>query len=321
MAALADGYGPRGGGGHGPGGYSGGGGSGYGGHGYGGGTGDNGFGGRGGESAFLGFDISAAMRYRTIHGILCAVAMVALFPIGSILMRIVPGRFALWVHGIFQLLALCVYVAGAGLGIYLVTIVRIPTGNANRNGGGTGTGNANRNGGGTGTGTSNLLDNEATRYHPIIGLVVLAILVLQPALGLIHHSRFKRVRRRQVWSYLHLFNGRVGITLGIINGGLGLSLSGAPARWRRVYIAVAAVMWSLWMLVALWAEVRRLRQNRNAAKAPVTAAAATTTPAVPPLFMTSAKNIPDHVRRSDSRGVSEMSRSISGRSRSRSRSY
>ncbi|KAK0620252.1 hypothetical protein B0T14DRAFT_392930, partial [Immersiella caudata] len=164
--------------------------------------------------------------------------MVLLFPLGSIFMRVVPGRFAIWVHGIFQMLALCVYIAGAGLGIYLVTYVTIPFGGGN------------------------LLTNESTNYHPIIGLITFAALLLQPILGVVHHSRFKRVQRRQVWSYLHLFNGRIGVTVGIINGGLGLNLAGASAYRKRVYIIVAAIMWSLWMLVAIWAEFMRMRRNR-----------------------------------------------------------
>ncbi|KAK0643688.1 hypothetical protein B0T16DRAFT_290159, partial [Cercophora newfieldiana] len=164
--------------------------------------------------------------------------MVVLFPLGSIFMRVIPGRFAIWIHGIFQALALCVYIAGAGLGIYLVTYVTIPFGGGN------------------------LLQNESTNYHPIIGIVTLAILVPQPILGYVHHARFKAVRRRQVWSYLHIFNGRIGVTIGIINGGLGLNLAAASAYRKRVYIIVAAVMWSLWMLVAIWSELMRFRRNR-----------------------------------------------------------
>lgn len=85
----------------------------------------------GGSSSFLGFDISEATHYRTIHGILAAVAFVALFPLGSILMRVVPGRFAIWAHAITQIIAYSVFVAAAGLGFYLVHLVRIPFGNGN----------------------------------------------------------------------------------------------------------------------------------------------------------------------------------------------
>jgi hypothetical protein len=54
--------------------------------------------------------------------------MVLLFPIGSILMRVVPGKFAVWVHGVFQAVAFCVYVAAAGVGIRVVKMVKTPRG-------------------------------------------------------------------------------------------------------------------------------------------------------------------------------------------------
>jgi len=54
--------------------------------------------------------------------------MVVLFPVGSIFMRVIPGRFALWAHGLMQLIAYTVYIAAVGLGIYLVRTVRIPRG-------------------------------------------------------------------------------------------------------------------------------------------------------------------------------------------------
>ncbi|EAQ87741.1 predicted protein [Chaetomium globosum CBS 148.51] len=173
-----------------------------------------------------GFDITQMMDYRRIHGILAATAMVVLFPVGSIIVRVVPGRFAVWVHAGFQMLAWAVYVAAVGMGIYL-------------------------------------FENPDTRYHPIIGLVLLVLLIVQPVVGFIHHRVFKKVQKRQVWSYVHLTLGRVGISLGIINGGLGLYLSGASAYHKRVYGIVAGVMWALWMGVAVWSEVRRLRKNRK----------------------------------------------------------
>lgn len=54
--------------------------------------------------------------------------MVVLFPAGSVLLRVLPGRLAVWVHKVFQLLAWCVWVAGAAVGVYLVTVVRVPEG-------------------------------------------------------------------------------------------------------------------------------------------------------------------------------------------------
>lgn len=92
--------------------------------------------------------------------------------------------------------------------------------------------------------------------------MILVLLVIQPVLGYIHHKKYKRLLRRQVWSYLHIFNGRIALTVGIINGGLGLNLANASEYRKGVYIIVAAVMWSLWMVVAIISEIIRARRTR-----------------------------------------------------------
>jgi hypothetical protein len=101
------------------------------------------------------------------------------------------------------------------------------------------------------------LNINGINYHPIIGLVVFAALFFQPILGLIHHSQFKKLRRRQTWSHLHLWNGRIMIPLGIINGGLGLGIAGASKGIKAAYAAIAGVLGGLWILVAVFSEVRR----------------------------------------------------------------
>ncbi|KAH9908967.1 hypothetical protein F4778DRAFT_205961 [Xylariomycetidae sp. FL2044] len=187
-----------------------------------------------------GFNISEAMRYREIHGILAAVAFAALFPLGSIFMRAIPsGRFAWPVHALTQLLAYALYVAGAALGLKLVAMVRIPR---------------------RGTAAAGLLDMAPENAHPIIGIVLLALLLLQPALGWWHHRRFKRLGRRTWVSHLHLWIGRLGITLGMINGGLGLRLANAERGAIIAYSVVAGTMWLLWVLAAATGELRRRRK-------------------------------------------------------------
>ncbi|KAI1640118.1 hypothetical protein F4809DRAFT_666314 [Biscogniauxia mediterranea] len=189
-----------------------------------------------------GFDVAQAVRLRGIHGILASVALVALFPLGAILMRCVPGRSAWAVHAATQLLGYAVYAAAAGMGLYLVSEVRIPTSP-------------------TGT-TRSLLSDPRTNAHPIIGVVVLAALTLQPALGWLHHRRFARLRRRTAASHAHLWLGRAAVTLGIVNGGLGLGLARARASDPAAVVAYAVValaMWALWVAAAAVAAVRRRR--------------------------------------------------------------
>jgi hypothetical protein len=114
----------------------------------------------------------------------------------------------------------------------------------------------------SGSGTYELLQLDLgglPQAHPVIGLVTLAVLFFQPILGYIHHINFKRLGRRTAWSYGHLAIGRVMITLGIINGGLGLWLADASTTFIAAYSAIAGVMWMAWVIFAAMASFRRDR--------------------------------------------------------------
>lgn len=51
--------------------------------------------------------------------------------------------------------------------------------------------------------------------------------------------------------------GRIVITLGIINGGLGLKLSDNTIKGKIGYSVVAAIMWLVWMGVTVFKEAKR----------------------------------------------------------------
>ena len=106
------------------------------------------------------------------------------------------------------------------------------------------------------------LSNPNTNAHPILGIVLLATLFCQLLLGFVHHTRFKKLGRRTVWSHIHLWNGRISITVGIVKGGLGLELANASSTIKATYTIVAAIMWSLWLVVAAMNELRRVRQPK-----------------------------------------------------------
>jgi hypothetical protein len=94
--------------------------------------------------------------------------------------------------------------------------------------------------------------------HPIIGLVLLAFLLLQGPLGYVHHAAYKRYSRRTIWSHLHLWLGRLAITLGIINGGFGFELAGDTGSKAMIaYCVVAAVIFVVYVAVAIFGELRR----------------------------------------------------------------
>lgn len=102
-----------------------------------------------------------------------------------------------------------------------------------------------------------------------MGIVTLVTLFFQPILGFVHHARFKQLGRRTFWSHMHLWNGRIGITVGIVNGGLGLRLANAPFSIKVAYIVVAAIVWFFWFVVAVISEIRRARQPKAATVVPV----------------------------------------------------
>jgi hypothetical protein len=163
------------------------------------------------------------------HGVLASLAFVILFPAGAIAVRLASFPGVAWLHGAFQIFAYLIYIAAAGLGIYIACGLR-------------------------------LLNN----HHPIIGLVVLAVLFFQPILGLLHHRLFKKYSHRTLWSYGHIWIGRAAVTLGIINGGLGLQLAGNSRSGEIAYGVIAGFMWLVWVAAIVIGERRRKTAMKNA---------------------------------------------------------
>ncbi|KUI69659.1 hypothetical protein VM1G_05310 [Cytospora mali] len=183
----------------------------------------------------LGFGYDGAVRARTAHGILTCVAFVILFPLGGILLRAIPGRWSFHAHWVVQMLAWVLYIAAFALGVELAREIRFPGDNGD------------------------FISNPHTNYHPIIGIVVFILLLIQPLLGIIHHQKFKKLQRRTLSSHLHLWDGRVAIVLGIVNGGLGLRLAGATDTVKLAYTIVAAIFGCTWIVLAVLSECRKGR--------------------------------------------------------------
>ena len=66
-----------------------------------------------------------------------------------------------------------------------------------------------------------------------------------------------------MWSYAHIWLGRIAITLGIINGGLGLQLSTkvgkfTPSKGAVIgYAVVAGLIWLIYVASAIYGENKR----------------------------------------------------------------
>ncbi|KNG89419.1 cellobiose dehydrogenase [Aspergillus nomiae NRRL 13137] len=163
--------------------------------------------------AILSDNSGSVEKRRIAHAVIMIVVFVILFPSFAAMLHIVPSSKTVVIHATFQLFTLALAVAGFGIGISM----------------------------------AKSLDLIQT-YHPIIGMVIVPSLILfQPAMGFLQHRYFHRTGKKSVFAYVHRWFGRLIITLGIINGGLGFHLSGigssiAPTGAVIAYGVVAGVL-------------------------------------------------------------------------------
>ena len=166
------------------------------------------------------------------HGFMMAIAFVLLFPFFALLVPLPIPISVAKVHAPLQGFALALAIAGAGLGIKLWV-----SGGARK------------------------------IAHPIIGIVVIALLVLfQPAMGLLQHLHFRRTGGKSLFAYAHRWLGRMLTVLGIINGGLGLRLAGigfpgTPKSAMIAYSVIAGVVGLTYLAVHGIVAMRAGRQT------------------------------------------------------------
>lgn len=165
-------------------------------------------------------------RFVQAHGALAGIAFVAIFPIGGILVRLTSASGLAWIHGGLQIFGYTIFIAAAGLGIYIATSA-----------------------------------DYMHEPHAVIGLLLLVILFFMPIIGVIHHKMYTRTHRRTLLSYGHIFIGRAAILLGIVNGGLGLQLAGASRSSTIAYGVIAGVMGLIYIVAVVFGESKRSRRS------------------------------------------------------------
>lgn len=188
-------------------------------------------------------------RVAAAHGVVMGLAFVILFPLGAMAMRIPGLKGAFWVHIGTQLFAYITAVIGLGLGIWLAndtSTVRVldfhnflPSS------------------------TSTCADRPRshTKFnrdnHPPIGVAVIVLLLFQPLLGYMHHRVFVQKRRSSIWTYAHVWYGRVLIVVGIIEGFTGLGLASDLANQLPSSISSGKIAWGILaaMMVVLYVGV------------------------------------------------------------------
>ena len=167
------------------------------------------------------------MRVITVHAVCACLAFAFFFPIGGILIRVAHFNNTLWIHVGMQIAAYILYTASVGMGIW---IAKHPN------------------------------SGEIKSKHPIIGLFLFCLLFFQAPAGWMHHQGYKKYGRRTIWSYIHLWIGRVAITLGILNAGFGFMLSGTSGSGPITYVVLATLIWIAYVLSIVYGEHKRLRK-------------------------------------------------------------
>jgi hypothetical protein len=171
------------------------------------------------------------MDFVRAHGALASIAFVAIFPIGAILIRLTSFHGLLWTHASLQIFGYVVFIAAAGLGIFIAN------------------------------GSAYLQEP-----HAIIGMILLGTLLFMPFLGTMHHKMYKKVQKRTPWSYGHIFTGRATVILGMINGGLGLQLASAQRSHLIVYGVFTGLMGVAYIGAIVFDEYKRsCKPSHNAA--------------------------------------------------------
>ncbi|KAJ5608803.1 hypothetical protein N7528_009370 [Penicillium herquei] len=162
-------------------------------------------------TSMMSINLDEIHREKIAHGVLMIVAYVIIFPLAGIFLRVSRLRHTVAIHGGLQIFALGLSIAGLGLGISMARPLGL-----------------------------------LSHYHPVIGMIVIAgLTIFQPAMGLLQHRHFRKTGGKSIFAYMHRWFGRVMLTLGIINVGLGLHFvrveypSDAP--WGAV-IAVSVVV-------------------------------------------------------------------------------
>ncbi|KAK4984241.1 hypothetical protein LTR66_008568, partial [Elasticomyces elasticus] len=178
----------------------------------------------GGGASKGGNGSNSAARVLVVHGVLASLAFVVLFPAGAISIRVMNFHGLIRFHAAVQCVAYLVFIVAFGLGLYMAIEFGV-------------------------------LDNA----HPRIGIFLLLVLAFQPPLGYVHHIYFKRLRRRTLWSYAHLWLGRIAITLGIVNGALGLQLANNTQSGKVAYSVVAVIVWVAYVAAMVHGERKRKR--------------------------------------------------------------
>jgi hypothetical protein len=185
------------------------------------------------DDSSVGYDdpIKIFNRKRNAHACMMSIVFLVLYPLGAISLhlplptflrniRIVPS-----VHAPIQILGLAMMIGAMGLGIDIARELGFFSG--------------------------------SVPAHVVIGLLATSMIILiQPAMGTLQHLHFQKTGGRSIYGYIHRWNGRVAIILGMINQGLGFQLTGIGTVVHTHSLvrnfAFLGVVGGIWFTLAMW---------------------------------------------------------------------
>jgi hypothetical protein len=184
-------------------------------------------------------------RKRNAHACMMSIVFLVLYPLGAISLhlplpyflrkiRIVPS-----VHVPIQILGLAMMIGAMGLGIDIAKDLHF--------------------------------FSESVPAHVVIGLLATSmIIVIQPVMGILQHFHFRKTGGKSMYAYIHRWNGRVAIILGMINQGLGFQLVGigtvVHAHSLVRNFVFLGILGGIWFALAMWDWLRGgLRKRKSVA--------------------------------------------------------
>lgn len=168
-----------------------------------------------------GFTFTNTDSIRRAHGTIMSLLFLVFFPLFALTLYLPTARRVRYVHAPLQAIGLVLLIVGLATGVVLGKDI-----------------------------------NMLHEYHQVIGYLVVATMILiQPGLGLYQHLYYHRTGGRSPMGVAHKVLGRTAIVAGVINGGLGLKLSGPVGtayvpHWAvGLYSAVAIIVFIAYVVV------------------------------------------------------------------------
>ncbi|PPJ54842.1 hypothetical protein CBER1_07857 [Cercospora berteroae] len=174
-------------------------------------------------------DMALIKRVMTAHGVVASLSWAVVMPLGAIAMRKVPSSKAWLMHAAIMTLGLLMWTSAFAMGLWDVAQWK----------------------------------SDVSKFmHTIIGTAVFAFAWLQPILGVAHHYMWAKTHKRSLVSALHVYFGRLLISVSMVNGAIGLSMANIEGPKKWAYGVLVALIWIAYTMVSLDWDVKRDNQGQ-----------------------------------------------------------